>query len=180
MQAQSPDAQTVKGEQKKPRHMSQSGCNDVPSFDGLPPFRSLTELQTEFFQGHGAGVWDIIVKGVKEANAEVQLHKQTLRASASRKLLENFETEYFRSQQYEVNECHFKVAKELFVRASEECNRIKNDFWASEFTTSGGRIGYDPMLLAHVTELCIKERHALDRYNDLVEAMRNGLILKLN
>ena len=167
MHVQSPDAPTV-------------GCNDVPSFDGLPPFRSLAELQAELCQGYRVGVWDAIVKGVKEANGEEQLHKQTLRASASRQLLENFETEYFRSQQYEVNEDHCKVAKELYVRASEECNRTRNDFWASEFSTGDGRIGYDPMMLAHVTELQIKERHALDQYTNLVEAMRNGLILKLN
>ena len=151
------------GEQKRMRHMIHSSDYIVPSFNNYPPFRSLTALQTECFQGYGEAVWNVIVKGVEEADGELPLHKQSLCACASRRLLENFEAEYFRSQQYEVNEGHCKVAKEVFVRASEECNRARDNYWASEFITSGGRIGYDPELLARITTLYIKRQSCYER-----------------
>ena len=169
------------------RHLAgiENSCTEVEQKrmklrDCHPPFRSLTELQTECFQGYGESVWNAIVKGVEEANGELPLHKQSLCACASRKLLEIFEGEYITSRQYEVNKDHCKVAQELFLRASEECHRAMENYWESEFSTSEERMGYDPVLAARVTSLFIKEEHALDRYGNLVRAMDHGLILKLN
>ena len=187
MQEQSLEAKTVgtiDSSTQKRRSRDESSCTEAEQkrmrlLDGHAPFRSLTELQTECFQGYGEVVWNVIVKGIDEANGESPLHKQSLCACATRRLLENFEDEYIRSIQYEVNEDHCKVAKELFVRASEECKRVCDNYWESEFTTSGERMGYDPVLAARVTTLYTIEGHAVDRYSNLVHAMNHGLILKL-
>jgi hypothetical protein len=151
---------------------------DGPLFDGGTTFRSLKALQTIHFQAYGVGVWDAFVKGVKEANGEVPRHKQTLRACACRILVEKFEAEYFTSQQYAVNDVYCQYAKEAFDRVAEECKRARDVFWASDFSTSSGRVGYDLVLLAHVTELNIKEQSARERYDELVEGINYGLITK--
>ena len=77
-----------------------------------------------------------------------------------------------------MNDGYCEYAKAAFDRVAEDCKRARGVFWASDFSTSGGRVGYDLVLLAHVTELNIKEQRARERYDDLVEAMNYGLITK--
>jgi len=156
---------------------SQHGAGGV-LFDGSTTFRSLIALQTIHFQAYGVGVWDAFLKGVNEANGEVPPHEQTLRACACRILVENFEAEYFTSQQYAVNDGYCEYAKAAFDRVAEDCKRARDVFWASDFSTSSGRVGYDLVLLAHVTELNIKEQRARERYDELVEGINYGLITK--
>jgi hypothetical protein len=151
---------------------------DRPLLDGGTTFRSLKALQTIHFQAYGVGVWDAFLKGVNEANGEVPPHEQTLRACACRILVENFEAEYFTSQQYAVNDGYCEYAKAAFDRVAEDCKRARDVFWESDFSTSGGRVGYDVVLLAHVTELNFKEQRAREQYDDLVVAMNYGLITK--
>ena len=140
------------------------------------PFRSLSDLMTEHFQAYGTGIWNAILKGAEEINRDIPYHQQSLCARVTQTLLEKFRRRYLESQQYTVNDVYCQYAKEAFDRAAKECKRASDEFWASDFSTSSGRVGYDLVLLAHVTELNSKEQRAREQYDALVHAMNYGLI----
>ena len=111
-----------KGEQKRATGVMRNGDYDGVSVDGNRislhlPFRALVELQTDFFQSYGVGVWHAIVKGVEETNENMQheafqTHKQSLRALVTQELLKRFTDEYFSSHQFIVNKAHCKMLNE--------------------------------------------------------------------